>query len=65
MEVSQVGSVGHSYAILRGRLSGDQEAASSFLEGMSNSERTIRNRKESRTRNKIRKTGYRLGSRGR
>jgi len=58
-------SVGQAYAILRGRLTGDQEEASKFLEGMPDSERRIRNNKESRVRGKIRKTGYQLGSRGR
>ena len=58
-------SVGRAYAVLRGRLTGDQEEASKFLEGLSDNERIIRNRKESRVRNKLRKTGYQLGSRGR
>ena len=60
----KVGSVGHAYAVLRGRLTGDQEGASKFLEDMSSGERTIRNRKESIVRNKLRKTRRSLGSRG-
>jgi hypothetical protein len=58
-----VASVGHAYAVLRGRLTGDQEKASKFLEGLSPGELAVRNRKESRVRNKLKKTGYKLGSR--
>jgi hypothetical protein len=58
-----VGSVGHAYAVLRGRLTGDQDEASNFLDSLSDSERTLRNRKEGRVRKKLRKTGYKLGSR--
>ena len=50
-------SVGQAYAVLRGRLSGDQGEATKLLESLSPAERSTRNRLESRMR------GRRLGSR--
>jgi hypothetical protein len=58
-----VGSVGHAYAILRGRLTGDPQEASDFLSGLSDNERKIRNNKENRVRTRIRKRGYHMGIR--
>lgn len=52
-------SVGKAYAVLTGRLTGDEKKAKEFLESMSPEERTIRNRTESRRRS--RKKKFRMG----
>jgi hypothetical protein len=57
-----VPSVGHAYAILRGRITGDAGKAKSFLESMTPEERTLRNRNESRLRRKAKKD-YKPGRR--
>jgi hypothetical protein len=58
-----VGSVKQAYAILRGRLTGDQQGASDFLDSLSDNERKIRNNKETRVQTKMRKRGYHMGIR--
>lgn len=54
-------SVGESYAILKGHLSGDPEKAKRFLDSLSEGERTMRNRSESRAKKRVKKRGYRWG----
>ena len=54
-------SVGGNYAILSGRLTGDPEKAAASLNSMSQGERTMRNRSESRSKKRLRKRGYRMG----
>ena len=55
------GSVGESYSILRGRLTGDPEKAQAHLDSLDPNERVMRNRTESRSKKRIRKRGYRMG----
>jgi len=56
-----VKSVGHSYAILRNRATGNKNKARRFLSSLSPAEKTMRNRNESRSRSKSKK--YKLGER--
>ena len=55
-------SVGHSYAVLRGRRTGDPEQAQQFLMSMPPEEQRARNRSESRLRS-VRKRKYKMGRR--
>jgi hypothetical protein len=57
-----MGSVGKSYAVLRGRLTGDPQEAQSFLNSLSVGQRMMRNRSESRSKTKKRKN-YKMGQR--
>ena len=54
-------SVGKAYAVLRGRMTGDQEEAQKFLDNLSPFQRAMRNRIESRRRGPVTKR-YKVGS---
>lgn len=52
--------VGHAYAVLKGRRTGNPEAAKRFLSSLSDGERTQRNRNDSRL-HRAAKKGYKPG----
>lgn len=57
-------SVGRSFALLRGRMTGDKEKAAEFLNSLSPAKRREINRQESQSRgSKRKKKPYRLGER--
>lgn len=65
-EDKMASSVGHAFAILKGRATGDREDASRYLNEMSPTQLIMRNRSESRIRARIKKRkDLRLGHRPR
>ena len=56
-------SVGRSFALLRGRITGDREKAVDFLNSLPAAKRNEMNRQESQARGSKRKRPYRLGER--
>lgn len=56
-------SVGHAYAVLLGRRTGNKEEANRYLSSMSDLKRRLKNRQESRTRKQRAKRPYRPGQR--
>ncbi len=57
--------IGRSWAIVRGRMTGNREKAQGILDSMSPIKRREINRQESQTRNRLKKTAYKLGERRR
>ena len=53
--------IGRSWAIVRGRMTGNREKAQGILDSMSPIKRKEVNRQEAQAKTRVRKTAYKLG----